>query len=65
MNELGNAISALINDWGPGGLALGFCIYFLTVLQKKLDKLIQLNSKMFGVILAMSRKNISTEENDE
>lgn len=56
MAELVTILTALVETFGVGGLALTFSVYFLMVLQKKLDKLIEVNTKMFGILISLSKK---------
>lgn len=53
-----------VTKFGSSGLALSFCVYFLVVLQNRLDKLIELSTKMFGIMLTLSKKAIEAEEKE-
>lgn len=57
MVELLAALSTLVTQFGSaGGLAVAFSLYFLHILQKKLDDIVIVNSKMFAVLMTIARK---------
>lgn len=62
MSDLASLLTDFLNKFGSSGLALAFCVYFLTILQNRLDKLIDISTKMFGIMLTFSKKAIEEEE---
>ena len=44
---------AILDKYGLAGVAVGFCFYYVRVIEAKLDRIINLNNKTFGVMLAL------------
>lgn len=66
MTELATIVATFIGQFGGvAGLSLALCVYLLAVVQKKLDKLVDINTKMFGAMVILSKKNITDKENQE
>lgn len=54
--NIADILKVLIDNYGAMGIVLAFAFYYLRVLGGKLDKLINLNNKTFGVMLALVDK---------
>lgn len=54
--NLTELILQVIEQYGAAGFAMGFGIYYIFILQKKLDKLTETTNKMFGAVSAFANK---------
>lgn len=54
--NLAEILKVLIDHYGAMGIIFGFAVYYLRDLGGKLDRLINLNNKTFGVMLALVDK---------
>ena len=55
--DLTKLVITLIDNYGAVGFSIAFCLYFLKVVMNKLDRLIVLSNKTFGVMLAIAKKD--------
>lgn len=55
--DLADLVIRLIEQYGAAGFAMSFGVYYVVILQKKIDKLINLNYKMFGALTAFASKS--------
>lgn len=46
-------LSVLFQKYGAAGVSIGLCIYYVRSLENKIDALLNLNNKTFGVMLAL------------
>lgn len=51
--NLTQIVLELLKQYGLAGVAIAGCIYYVRVLETKLDRLMNLNNKTFGVMLAL------------
>lgn len=62
--NLSDLIVKLIDSYGAMGVALFFCFYYVKITHKKLDDLLTINNKTFGVMLALSSKLRISKDKD-
>lgn len=54
--NIAELLKVIIDHYGAIGIVFAFAIYYLRDLGNKLDRLINLNNKTFGVMLALVDK---------
>lgn len=55
--DLSSFLMQLIDTYGAIGLSIAFCIYYIRTIHTKLEKLIRLNDRTFGILLALAKRN--------
>lgn len=59
-------ITKLFDSYGLLGVFIALCVYYVRVIESKIDRLISLNNKTFGVMLALVDKyNRPTQQGDK
>lgn len=61
-------VLAILQKYGLVGVSIAMCVYYIRGLEKKIDRLINLNNKTFGVMLALvdgNKRNSFSQEADD
>ncbi len=66
--DITEIVMAILQKYGLAGVSIALCVYYIRVLEAKIDRLTNMTNKTFGVMLALvdgkKRKTLSQEADD-